>query len=257
MKCNARDVYECLHQQRGFKFVCVCMCVCVCVCVCQQGVLLVDKLNALSHASQFLSLTPLLDHSTASVLTASNIHTHTHTHIRTHTSAGLIKEDFLIILKANMVPLLSVLPCSNVPFQLPPKKYNYSVSEVIFCCLFMCFYFHQGHLFIFPACGNATKVFDSSTGSGGASFISPQSLGSRRLICTSCYSNTYFFWTDLTVCPWASRWSLWEQNRKQTPLSLIVSICAASRRRQLSLNVNCYFLHGYSAWSCAFCSVCF
>lgn len=51
----------------------------------------------------------LLDHSTASVSTASN--THLHTHSNTHTQDFFTQQDFLLILKANIVPLYSVLPC--------------------------------------------------------------------------------------------------------------------------------------------------
>lgn len=100
MKCNETDVWmSVLPEGPGY--------VCKYMCVYHQGVMLVYKLNVLSEASQFLSLIPLLDHSKASVLTASNVCTHIHTY------TGFIQEDFLIILKANIVPLYNVFPCFN------------------------------------------------------------------------------------------------------------------------------------------------
>lgn len=76
VKCNATDVWvSTLPQGPGS------VCVNVCWRLCQQGVLMVYKLNVLSQASQFLSLILLLDHSTASVLTASNLCTHTYTQV--------------------------------------------------------------------------------------------------------------------------------------------------------------------------------
>lgn len=77
------------------------------------------------YRGQGSTFTPsLLDHCTASVSTASNM---------SAAHMGFIQQDFLIILKANIVPLDNILPCSNGTSRLIRIYAAFEVITHVFC----------------------------------------------------------------------------------------------------------------------------
>ena len=85
----------------------------------------------------------------------SHIHSHTHTHTHTHTD--LIQEDFLIILKANIVLLQNVSPYFNSPLW---AKCNYLAYVWSCMCFFwlICLNMRHQHLTCEKTEGGASVV---------------------------------------------------------------------------------------------------